>query len=325
MAASLATRCPACSTVFRVVPDQLRVSGGWVRCGRCTEVFDASESLLDMETGASRQWADANRPPADEPPARPEIEVPAAPPATAPAPAEPPGRPEAPEAPGTAEPAAPDSGTPGPPPSGEAPAVASAEEHASAAPMLTPTPDAATDPRADPADMPAFVRRADRAERWRRPGMRAALAAAALLGVLGLGAQITWAYRDLAAARYPALRPLLEQGCAWLGCRIEAARAIDALSVESSALLRVERSSVYRLSVALRNRAGIELMLPALDLVLTDTQGRLVTRKVLHAADLGAASDTLGAGAELTLQATLQAELPGTEPVAGYTIELFYP
>ena len=321
MAASLATRCPACSTVFRVVPDQLRVSGGWVRCGRCTEVFDASESLLDMETGASRQWADANRPPADEPPARPEIEVPAAPPATAPAPTEPPGRPEAPEAPGTAEPAAPDSGTPGPPPSGEAPAVASTEEHASTA----PAPDVAADPRADPADMPAFVRRADRAERWRRPGMRAALAAAALLGVLGLGAQITWAYRDLAAARYPALRPLLEQGCAWLGCRIEAARAIDALSVESSALLRVERSSVYRLSVALRNRAGIELMLPALDLVLTDTQGRLVTRKVLHAADLGAASDTLGAGAELTLQATLQAELPGTEPVAGYTIELFYP
>jgi len=320
MAASLATRCPACSTVFRVVPDQLRVSGGWVRCGRCTEVFDASESLIDMETGAPRQWADANRPPADEPPARPETGVPAAPPAAAPVPAEPSEPPEAPE---TAEPATSDSVAHAPQPSSDDTAVAATEEHASAAPVLTP--DAATDPRADPADMPAFVRRADRAERWRRPGMRAALAAAALLGVLGLAAQITWAYRDLAAARYPALRPLLEQGCAWLGCRIEAARAIDALSVESTALLRVERSSVYRLSVALRNRAGIELMLPALDLALTDTQGRLVTRKVLYAADLGAASATLGAGAELTLQATLQAELPGTEPVAGYTIELFYP
>ena len=39
---SLTTRCPACQTLFRVVPDQLRISGGWVRCGRCDEIFDAS-------------------------------------------------------------------------------------------------------------------------------------------------------------------------------------------------------------------------------------------------------------------------------------------
>jgi hypothetical protein len=77
--------------------------------------------------------------------------------------------------------------------------------------------------------------------------------------------------------------------------------------------------------VALSNRAGIEVALPALDLALTDSQGRLIARRVLFAADLGAAQATLGAGRELALQATLQAELPATEPVAGYTIELFYP
>ena len=44
---SLATRCTACGTVFRVVQDQLRVSEGWVRCGRCTEVFNAVENLVD--------------------------------------------------------------------------------------------------------------------------------------------------------------------------------------------------------------------------------------------------------------------------------------
>jgi len=38
---SLITRCPACGTLFRVVPDQLRISEGWVRCGHCDEVFDA--------------------------------------------------------------------------------------------------------------------------------------------------------------------------------------------------------------------------------------------------------------------------------------------
>ncbi len=39
---SLKTRCPACDTVFKIVPDQLKVSKGWVRCGRCSEVFDAA-------------------------------------------------------------------------------------------------------------------------------------------------------------------------------------------------------------------------------------------------------------------------------------------
>ncbi len=95
--------------------------------------------------------------------------------------------------------------------------------------------------------------------------------------------------------------------------------------MESSGLLRVERSSLYRLSVALRNNAGIDVMLPALDLALTDTRGRLVARKVLHAAELGAPVSTLGAGRDITLQATLQATLPDAEPVAGYTVELFYP
>ncbi|MEY4883678.1 MAG: hypothetical protein RIS34_1532, partial [Pseudomonadota bacterium] len=38
-------RCPACETLFKVVPDQLRISDGWVRCGQCEEIFDASVHL----------------------------------------------------------------------------------------------------------------------------------------------------------------------------------------------------------------------------------------------------------------------------------------
>ncbi|MBF6631143.1 MAG: zinc-ribbon domain-containing protein [Comamonas sp.] len=44
---SLITRCPSCGTKFRVVADQLRISDGWVRCGRCQEVFDATQALED--------------------------------------------------------------------------------------------------------------------------------------------------------------------------------------------------------------------------------------------------------------------------------------
>jgi predicted Zn finger-like uncharacterized protein len=42
---SLITRCPACATFFKVVPDQLRISEGLVRCGQCDTVFDANAFL----------------------------------------------------------------------------------------------------------------------------------------------------------------------------------------------------------------------------------------------------------------------------------------
>ncbi len=45
---SLATRCIKCGTAFRVVQDQLLVSEGWVRCGRCREVFNAIENMFDL-------------------------------------------------------------------------------------------------------------------------------------------------------------------------------------------------------------------------------------------------------------------------------------
>ena len=53
---SLATRCTACGTIFRIVEDQLRVSDGWVRCGRCAEIFDARELLFDIERDAPPPW-----------------------------------------------------------------------------------------------------------------------------------------------------------------------------------------------------------------------------------------------------------------------------
>lgn len=43
------TRCPFCRTSFKVVADQLRISDGWVRCGQCKQVFDASQHLHVLE------------------------------------------------------------------------------------------------------------------------------------------------------------------------------------------------------------------------------------------------------------------------------------
>lgn len=42
---ALATRCPNCHALFRVVADQLKLRGGLVRCGACHHAFDAIGTL----------------------------------------------------------------------------------------------------------------------------------------------------------------------------------------------------------------------------------------------------------------------------------------
>jgi predicted Zn finger-like uncharacterized protein len=308
MSGGLATRCPSCGTVFRVVTDQLRVSEGWVRCGRCAEVFNASEQLIDLGSSS---------PPPQEPQAQEEAEPPThgvppvdEPPAPAPDPADPPIDFELELEPGTADPHAP------------APADLPDQHDLLEAPDAAAPPDAGLPEAPAATPKPSFVRRAERAERWRKSRVRPALAGGAALGLMLLVGQLLTVYRDLAAARFTVLRAPLEAACEPLGCTVGAAHAIESLAVESSGLVRVEKSNVYKLSVAVRNRAAIDLAVPALDLTLTDVQGKLLARRVLRAAELGIATGVVPAGTDLAFQATLQAT---TEPIAGYTIDLFYP
>jgi len=70
---SLATRCPACTTTFKVVRDQLRISDGWVRCGRCSHVFDATLDLHEAPDTPSPAAAPSPAPAAaSESPAEPD-------------------------------------------------------------------------------------------------------------------------------------------------------------------------------------------------------------------------------------------------------------
>lgn len=80
---SLATRCPSCDTAFRVVPDQLRLADGWVRCGRCGEVFDASQALVAAAAGREGDGAASAFAPDEETRMAAPVEAPAVPPAAA--------------------------------------------------------------------------------------------------------------------------------------------------------------------------------------------------------------------------------------------------
>jgi predicted Zn finger-like uncharacterized protein len=311
---SLTTRCSACGTVFRVVPEQLRVSGGWVRCGRCSQVFDATESLVDLETGMPRRGGTA---PLDTVP-------PAAGPGAPPWPQRPPFR-SAPAADTTAVQPERES-TASSAHDTRPPRAAERLSRPAFQPFAQQGPDGR--PAALLAMAPSFLRQAERAARWRRPWVRAALAGTALLAAMMLAAQVAHTWRDRLAMRVPALAPLLEQGCARLGCEVGPARWLDALTVESSGLVRVESSNVYTLQVSLRNRARHPVALPALDLSLTDASGGLIARRVLQPAELGASAATIVPGRDLVLQATLQAGAAVIGPsrvITGYTVEMFYP
>jgi len=72
----------------------------------------------------------------------------------------------------------------------------------------------------------------------------------------------------------------------------------------------------------LRNRSDMPLLMPAIDLSLTDAAGVLVARRMLSAADLGTVRNTIPAGQELPLQALL---MSAERALTGYTIEIFYP
>lgn len=369
---SLATRCPACHTTFRVVQDQLKVSEGWVRCGRCNEVFNALEGLFDLErdsvSGAldSPPASGSSPPPDAPPPAEPPPAVPhsqaeflrfregegageVGPAAAAPGPhaAEDDdagntpqtayevldsrfldrstyGPSRLPDSEGEFADARFDSSFNGEQGPGEGPAEPlESERAAAAAAAASAGRGRKRKVRSTTAqgEAPEFLRQADRQARWSRRPVRVALGTLALLLCLSLAAQVGLHHRDWLAAHHPQTRPWLDLACGALGCRIEALRSIDDVVIDSSSLARAGQSNAYRLSVSLRNRSGVTVAVPSIDLTLTDTNGELVARRMLSPTDFRAAT-ALQAGGELALSLDLQS--PG-QRIAGYTVEAFYP
>ena len=346
---SLATRCPACGTVFRVVQDQLRVSEGWVRCGRCAEVFNAVEQLVEVPAPGLRPMPPEAPPPtahdpgSDTAPAvslgrSADIEIEPALPIEA--------RGQAFEAPAPPDAAIDrtdsvdlpiaidddDRRWPAATTRGQADALA-ADSSITPAPSAsagwsTRPHDAASavdEPTLDAEAAPSFLREQASNDAWSRPGTRRVLwsLSAALLVLLLV--QVAVDYRNLLAARWPALAPAIASICSWSGCRMEPPRWIEAIVVDSSGLVRVEGTQTYRLSVVLRNRAAMPLAMPAVDLTLTDLRGAVIARRVLNAPELGSNANSVAPLAELPLLATLAVPLPPGTAVAGYTIEFFYP
>ena len=306
---SLITCCPNCSTMFRVVPDQLKISEGWVRCGHCAEVFDATAHMMDEAPGEA-------------------VEAPI----TQPAPLEP-----FTALPSAAERAEVARSTPNGDRQAAAPAPAvvfrrsdlgdlesapSAPVPAAAARREVPT---APEEHYSVLEDLTFIRQARRQAFWGRPAVQGMLIVALLLLGALLALQIGLHDRDRLAAAEPSLRPWLQRLCEPLGCRIGPPRQIESIAIEGSSFNKL-RGDAYRLSFTLRNQAPVEVAVPAIELTLTDTQDLPVVRRVLMPDELGAALPVLGAAAEWTGSVSLAVTANGgAGRIAGYRLLAFYP
>lgn len=54
------TRCPACSTRFRLQSEHIYAASGQVRCGRCTHVFDVQEQSIDLPSANLSNFSEFN-------------------------------------------------------------------------------------------------------------------------------------------------------------------------------------------------------------------------------------------------------------------------
>jgi predicted Zn finger-like uncharacterized protein len=311
---SLITRCPACGTMFKVVPDQLRISEGWVRCGQCAEIFDANANLQGAET----------------------IE------ATVPAPLQVPWAAAGPdEAPMPTE-----AGSPAPTPVD--PPVEKAQPAAApiAIPIRREAPDSIDAPPLYPSfpsevldssisrdsreevdsdlDSVSFVRHARREDFWRLPRVRALLVLTAVLLAILLGVQYLVQERDRLAVTRPGLRPLVQFVCGRLRCDVGPARQIEAIAIDSSAFSRL-RPDIFRLSFSLRSQAPVPVAMPSIELTFTDSQDQPVIRRVLSPPEFGAAMAIPAAGeSTASIVMAVSASAVNTR-IAGYRLLAFYP
>ena len=351
---SLITRCPACGTMFKVVTDQLKVSQGWVRCGHCSEVFDAS---LHLQSAPEPVYA---APPTYQEP-QPFNAPPAWAPYNEPAPAyvEQPVQPSVPDdaswSPGVFFPEnngfQPSPGHPVSPLADKAEdfdPVAWKKEHPSTQLDETGTlrlneygeavrahaldaqglvsdpvrPEDSEDvlsefplEAANASDDVSFVRDARRKAMWRKPGVRIALGFLAMLLLTVLLLQVVVQQRDSVAAMEPRFKPWLQALCAQLQCEVAPLRRIESVVIDSSSFNKIDADS-YRLSFSLKNTGTAQVAMPSLEVTLTDTQDQALVRRVLTPAQLGMAATVLGAGAEVAGAVAMQVNDTGTAAVS---------
>lgn len=360
---SLLTQCPACETYYRVVPDQLRISDGWVKCGNCSDIFDASSHLIELDASAQvtdsetqldfRPEAPVLTPPNDlralglDLPDRPASDN-ASPQSDLPAHSEQPEQHEydVPRPSDMAEPqqqiepiwASPETEVDAT--SEILPQLVFPEDESTRLPGIAQDPQSVRwddavplapeaiplAPVSDVSDEPVtFLRDEPPMSAWQKPLVRGALVFCAFGLLLLLAGQ--WAYRerDKLAASHSDLKPALQKVCAWIGCEIRPVQHIEALLIDSVAFNKLDIDT-YKLSFLVKNTSHLPLAYPAIELVLTDAEDQPAYRRVLSSLELGSRAKELAPNADWVVSVPLRIDSPlATQRVFGYRLLVFYP
>lgn len=190
-----------------------------------------------------------------------------------------------------------------------------------------PAADAAVDAEGEvdgPASAePGFVRQARRQAFWHSSGMRAALVLGSLVAAAGIAGQYAWQQRDVLAAQYPALSPVLAKACSLAGCELQARREIADVVISGSGFKQLADAQQYQWSLTLENRSDVAVAMPMAELTLTDAQDKPLLRRVIDLKPLGA-PEQLQARQEWSVSIPVQVQELDA-PVAGYRALVFYP
>ncbi|MCU0842425.1 MAG: zinc-ribbon domain-containing protein [Thiobacillaceae bacterium] len=323
------TTCPECHTSFRVGQAQLDSRRGLVRCGRCSAVFNAYDTLLpELETPppaeAAGPAAEAAQPPAlagsEAAPPMPEpqadvglAEVTQAYAAGLSRPVE--------RVAEMAHQASPGEGRE--PVRDDAFPAAPEETPREAVPAGAPTPEAREEsPDAILlAELP--LRRPSPPWTWKSVAWAVA---GTLLAVL-LAAQLAFFLRLEIAAWWPQTRPWLTEACRSLGCAMPLPRDLAAVRIEASALESdPENAARALLRVSLSNRSEGVVAWPHLILILTDMRDAPIAQRPIRPEEyLPAGVDPatgMGPGREEELRVEL--EFQGLSAY-GYKLDKQYP
>lgn len=312
------TRCTACSTTFRVTPEQLKARLGRVRCGQCQTVFNALDSLVEEaplvvagvetlpDTPLPADLKEISSPVA----ALPEVEDPAA--------ADFPDPPTLPHE---------------PPPPDELP-VEQVSEAGIEIEDPTPTDSFVTEHGPEPLptggddeDSPALIEEtsheafppASRSRRW--PWIVGLMFALVLLAV-----QAVVQYRVELAVLAPQLKPALVALCEPFACDVPLPAHADLLAIENSDLHPGDRKGRLQLVATLKNRAPFTQNYPRLELTINDVADRaLIVRSLSPEEYLPITySSPAGFAASSDLPITLDLDV-GDLPAAGYRLYIYYP
>ncbi len=144
--------------------------------------------------------------------------------------------------------------------------------------------------------------------------------------VVALIAQLAWWRREAVMVYWPGSQPLFARVCEKLGCQLSPPRDIDGLRIEVPDLRQVDGPHHLELRVPLRNRYGIALAYPAIELTLSDEKNNVVVRRILWPQDYAPPGTAIGAGLPAHATQTMIVRLESGNAVAtNFRVQIFYP